>query len=74
MKKNEQVQEWINILTDGEPTKEELTKIREQVDVIANKLDQSDLEVTFLTAWFLLEMRVVENDVEKIDLSWATGK
>ena len=73
----ETLETWLErhqkILEERELTREELDAMNDAVDAIANKGDQTELEVSFLTAWFLAELRAVENDAEKLDLSWAVG-
>ena len=63
---------WIEkIEANEEFTELEIETVRSHVDRIANKDDQSELEIELLTAWVLLEMTLVEEDKDRVDLSWA---
>ena len=63
---------WIEkIEANEEFTELEIETVRSHVDRIANKDDQSELEIELLAAWVLLEMTLVEEDKDRVDLSWA---
>jgi hypothetical protein len=63
---------WIEKMEHENLSKKDVEIIRTLVDKISNKDDQSELEIELLSSWVLLEMEQVENDENKINLSWAT--